>query len=453
MTEFCTGQTLMRKPGNLTFGFKNPRVLMIAPAYAPNFFSEALVNSKLALAMVRAEWDLTVLTAQSTQYAYSKGWQEPWETLRATRFEVAPRTNKWRKHADRARALARGADPIPCATWAVETADLALRMHRERAFDFILTRSTSCAAHLPAILFRKRVRIPWIANYNDPPAFLKPDCYAEQRSQIFRSLFMRYLRRSARMADWCSFPSRRLRDYLVQALQITNPAKAIVLPHISLELPDLRQRATASLDGSGFVVTHAGNLMAEHEPVELFTAWAQFVSANKAARPRMRVIGYVHESVRRLLDSLNLGGSVVLEGPMPFLETLSALAQSDALLMVDCRHHGTLMLSKIPDYAEIGRPIIAVAPADSTTRDMIEGCRAGQWANNTSVEDIVAAFERTLRLMRAPAHQLSTQRLREAVSPARILGQLLALAEAGATTASDRKRRLSANGSQGSYLP
>lgn len=410
------------------------RVLMIAPAYAPYFFSEALVNAKLGLAMQRAGWDVTVLTARNSGFVYSDSWSEPWQALESSRIEVpAPGThaNRLSRISGRVSTILRGIDPIPGARWAEAVAKEGLRRHADRPFDMILSRSTSCIAHLPAMLFRQEERVPWIANYNDPPAFMKPDVYAEQEPALNRLLLMRYLRRSARMADFCSFPSWRLRDFLWEPLGLKDNSKTLIAPHVRLALPEETGTASrVSRCDAPFVVTHAGSLLPEHEPRLLLEAWKRFADSHATKNPVLQLIGFVAPENTALIDELSLGKSVKLMGPMPFLDTLEVLARSNLQLIVDRRHHGTLMLSKIPDYASAGRPILAIAPADSTTRDMICDYGAGLWAGNDDSAGIEEAFANALVAAQSTIASFSVEALRDVTSPERALAQIEEVAEA-----------------------
>ena len=68
-----------------------PRVLMFAPAFAPSYFSEGLVNSKLALAMLAAGWEVEVISQTSDHsMSYSAGWPPLWAPLKRLRRDVQP---------------------------------------------------------------------------------------------------------------------------------------------------------------------------------------------------------------------------------------------------------------------------------------------------------------------------------------------------------------------------
>ena len=78
----------------------------------------------------------------------------------------------------------------------------------EKPFDLVLSRSTSCSAHLPALLFCREARVQWIANWNDPPPYLFPPPYCYQVSKVRRLGMRRYFRAVAAEASFNTFPSQ-----------------------------------------------------------------------------------------------------------------------------------------------------------------------------------------------------------------------------------------------------
>ena len=120
------------------------RALMIAPAFAPALFSEALVNSKLALAMLDAGWDISIYAAPGSGELYSAGWCDPWSRLQTVRREVPapgqPRASlvgRMTNMAERLCSALRTGHPIAGAGWAERTAHAALAEHRSQPFDML----------------------------------------------------------------------------------------------------------------------------------------------------------------------------------------------------------------------------------------------------------------------------------------------------------------------------
>jgi len=64
---------------------------MFSPAFAPLANPEAIVNSKLALAMLDAGWEVDIISRNlsgMTDYDYGSGWVEPWLPLKPHTHEI-----------------------------------------------------------------------------------------------------------------------------------------------------------------------------------------------------------------------------------------------------------------------------------------------------------------------------------------------------------------------------
>ena len=134
------------------------------------------------------------------------------------------------------------------------------------------------------------------------------------------------------------------------------------------------------------------------------------------------VVGVIDPSVEAIVSELGLNSVRVLRS-RSYRETLDLLKKADVQILLDTRHHGDLMLSKIPDYAESGRAILAVANSDSTTRHLIESFHAGTWVDNTSEASILEG----LMSLRETDLTCDTSELADYCSPRRYTDSLKSL--------------------------
>jgi UDP-N-acetylglucosamine 2-epimerase len=68
-----------------------PKVLMLAPAFAPFANPEAIVNSKLALAFISHGWDVDIISLRirgNAAYEYVSEWDEIWKPLQKYIIEI-----------------------------------------------------------------------------------------------------------------------------------------------------------------------------------------------------------------------------------------------------------------------------------------------------------------------------------------------------------------------------
>lgn len=374
----------------------NPNVLIFAPAFAPNFFSEALVNSKLALAMLDAGWDVTVFSAAaSSDFVYNGEWLDPWVPLQGIVRQFAPKnsTSKLRKLGGLGRAMIVGRHPIPSAQWALRVAEAAMAMHQERAFDLMLTRSTSCIAHLPGLIVKRSLDIPWIANWNDPPPHLFPAPYTHDLPPPRRFFFERYLREAARRADINTFPSRRLMDYLKEPLKLGDTDRTAVVPHIGLNWPTRPPKS----DKTSFRISHAGNLSRERDPRDFLRAFAGAVERNPNVKFEFNLIGKMPVEIRHEVDMLGLANVVKYTPDLPFLACLEQMEDADALLLIEAPvENGIFFPSKVIDYCEVGRPIFSISPKEGVMHDLMDQYELGYFAEVGNINAIQSALEKMI---------------------------------------------------------
>lgn len=356
------------------------RVLMIAPAFAPNFFSEALVNSKLALAMLNAGWDVTVFSAAASQsYVYTAAWDDPWQPLSEIVHQVAPQaaSQNLGKIAKLVQALALGHHPLPGAMWAAKTAEAALNLHQNEPFDLMLTRSTSCIAHLPGLIVKRRTGLPWIANWNDPPGHLFPPPYTYPISRSQRFFTERYLREVANKADVNTFPSERLMTYLTGPLHLIDAGRMAVVPHIGLGWKGRPPREGKDT----FRICHSGNLSIERDPLDFLRAFAEVITCYPNIKFELSLIGKMPERILPEVQKLGLSDIVTYTLDLSFRECLQHLEDADALLLIEAPvEEGIFFPSKIVDYCEVGRPILTISPKKGVMRDLNEQHQLGYFA-------------------------------------------------------------------------
>ena len=408
---------------------------MIAPAFAPSFFSEALVNSKLTMAMLDAGWEVIIFAAAGGGEVYASDWGEPWSRLESVRRDPPnPQRSGPIGAGVRLLEAIQTGHLIAGASWANRAAMAALKLHREQPFDLVVSRSTSCIAHLPAMLFRRALgdSAPvWIANWNDPPSHRFPPPYHFPQSTVERLLKDRYLRAAAAMADVNTFPSEQLRDYLAEPLGLDvagTPAlqRGLVIPHIGI---GWRPITTAATDPTRFRICHAGNLSRERDPTLLFKALAKVAKRHPEIRFEIEIIGRLDPAFESAAAERGLSHIIRQVASMPFLDCLRRLAEADLQVLIEapCKH-GIFLPSKLIDYVEVGQPILALSPSVGAVRNLMERHEFGLFAANDNETEIEAALEQGLEERRRPgdlrARRAALEHMAEIVRPERIVDEI-----------------------------
>ena len=126
------------------------KILMIATGFPPYLFSENLCNGKLALAMIENGIDLTVISKKDEGPLYGDSWIPVFSPLKNILYQIDYKVgNKVKRACDVIYSgIIMNGNFIEGVRWARRAYKLALRLHKEKKFDVIITRSPNDIAHL-----------------------------------------------------------------------------------------------------------------------------------------------------------------------------------------------------------------------------------------------------------------------------------------------------------------
>jgi glycosyltransferase involved in cell wall biosynthesis len=401
------------------------RVLILAPAFAPQGNSEAIVNGKLALAMLNAGWEIEVISRVPTwqvAYDYGGAWAEPWHPLRPFVHEITvPIWPAPRRLWDLVLGAVRMRYPFDGLRWASRAYDLAVRLHKRRPFDVVLSRAFPEAAHLPAMKLSRRFGIRWMANWNDPWDFLGRTVGQVSLSRGIGPFEARLCKAVAARASWLTFPCEGLRASMGSYLGRRLIQRSSVIPHAALAHP----RGRVLQPARGFLVTHVGRLWRDRDPEVVFAAFGQFLKViSSPDRPELRFAGIPDFNLEALADRFELAPRYMDLGRCTFSESLKLMEESAVLLLIDSVGFSGMMLTgKAADYAYSGRPILAITSSGSPISQLIHQNGGGLVLVNPSADAIASAFGELLQCWKSGTLQelYGSTRLYEAFSPAAVL--------------------------------
>ena len=160
------------------------KALLITIGYVPYAFSEALCNAKLVYALQQSGWEVDVISRVDDGHNYSTDWQEPWMCLKPHTYKIAyPLGNKVTRTLDLLwSTMKMGGYPLAGIRWARRAYQRAVKLHAEKHYDVILTRSPSDVPHIVGYKLKQRFGVRWIANWNDPSATIWPEPYTHHFS-------------------------------------------------------------------------------------------------------------------------------------------------------------------------------------------------------------------------------------------------------------------------------
>jgi glycosyltransferase involved in cell wall biosynthesis len=349
-----------------------PRVLCLSPFFAPLANAEAFCGGKVALHLLQAGVDLTVLGVDYEGHRkFSRDSSPLWKPLTSITSSIAPSGGKSKLFSPPLGLRYLSPD---WSRWIAAAVSTACRLHRQQPFDLVYSRGLPNFAHVTAYWITRKIQRPWIANFNDPwdleGTHLLPENRDKRRRTLLQWISDFWLRRVMRCAELLTFPCARLRDYHLKLG--TTQREPIVIPHIG-------QRGTPAVPTGLFQLTHSGNLGAGESTRRdstkcLLRGLRAFLDQRPDARDRLRLVlvGPEDAATVALARELALEQSIRCTGRVSYSESLEEMAAATVCLLVEGNMtEGIFLPSKFPDYIQARKPVIALSPAKGTIADLL----------------------------------------------------------------------------------
>lgn len=353
------------------------KILFIAPSFPRQSSPEAFVNGKLVLAFLKLGWHVDVITQDVPDVDSS---------------------NIWKPLKDRThRIKAAVSSKVEIVNWIVRSYLLAVRLAKKNRYNVILSRSQPIWGHVLAYFISLHTGVTWIANWSDPsPIRRYPPPYGNGPTSPVPFFAEHMFRAICKRADWHTFPSERLKNYMLSYMPSGVKERSSVIPHLFLDDQNL-SCSTRSDKRSGFLLHHSGSIF--------YRNWRQFLDGlrkfvDKVGTPDVHVefVGWQPKEFERAVNELNLQLYVTIEPAKSYEESLCCMIGADALLVIEAGcEEGIFLPSKIADYAQARKPIIAVSPVIGTLADLLDRHLCGVLADCTSPEAVSSSLDKIYR--------------------------------------------------------
>ena len=262
----------------------------------------------------------------------------------------------------------------------------ALKSRRAQRFDALYSTSTSVTSHLAALLVKKILGTPWVADFQDPWVD------TEFRSSGFRRTIAEHIESLVlRTADRVTFASEPVRAALQRRYAL--PPDRLMTVLLGFD-PD-SFAGIEPIARSKFTVTHFGSFSCGRSPGSFLRALAQSVRERPGLAEELEVLffGSFEEEplaeTEALLTQHGLTDIVQLPGLVSYQIGLRYLLSSDILLLIafpgDDGHN--LIPTKLFDYLGAGKAILALLP-DGPAADVVRQARAGDVVDPNDVGGI-----------------------------------------------------------------
>jgi glycosyltransferase involved in cell wall biosynthesis len=147
---------------------------------------------------------------------------------------------------------------------------------------------------------------------------------------------------------------------------------------------------------ASFEVVHAGALYYGRSLTSFLAAAARLAreDAAFASTFQLTLLGTLDAAARAEVASAGLTGRVEVTGQVDHATALATMRRAGLLLLIANTTPGAAATvpAKLYEYLALGRPILAVAPPESSTADVLELTRAGWLARADDVENVACAL-------------------------------------------------------------
>jgi glycosyltransferase involved in cell wall biosynthesis len=245
---------------------------------------------------------------------------------------------------------------------------------KKNPVDAIISSGTPHSMHLIALGIKKKLNIPWLADFRDPWTTI--DFY----SQLM-------------LTRWADAKHHRLeREVLTTADRVTTVSWhwATELSAISNRKVDVITNGYDEPDYAGLVrapdakfsVTHIGLLSIERKLAAFWSAVKELINEIPAFKNDLviRLAGKVDFSVFREIELNGLMTYVENKNYLPHEEALQLQVNASVLILVlnDVPNAKGHIPGKLFEYLAAGRPIICVGPADGDAARILSETKSGK---------------------------------------------------------------------------
>jgi glycosyltransferase involved in cell wall biosynthesis len=276
--------------------------------------------------------------------------------------------------------------PDKYVLWQARALIKIIRKWRDEDFDCILTFACPLSSSIIGLWLKKYFKTKWVAFFSDPwadnPHFNYHGIIKKINSSLEKKVF--------KTADNLVFASPEMQHAYVNKYSfINNKSTFIEHSYDPFIYKDHKKKRNGKL-----ILRYIGTFYGQRTAQPLLSA-IKIILDRKLLNSddiSFEIIGEVARTYKKQYESLlqhfKLHDVIKLNKPVTYLESLSLMQQSDALVLIDAQIDGSVFLpSKLIDYIGADRPIIGITPKNGASARVIK--KVGGWlADPSSIEDI-----------------------------------------------------------------
>lgn len=269
--------------------------------------------------------------------------------------------------------------PDPQIGWVPFAYRQARAICRTQRIDAVWSSSAPYSCHLIGLLLKRRLNLPWIADFRDAWSDDPMDILAHHK--VHRWLEHRVLKHADRIVG----VTQDIVRYLAERTDgPKNKYHLIANGYDPQDFLPATARPKSTAAKPSFVLTMTGSLYAKISAVPFYAGLAQFFDAHPAARAQTQIrwVGQMDHQARtdslNALERFNIRDCITHVGYLPHRAAIEEMMAADVLLLLLFAGAGAsqVMTGKVFEYLATQKPILAMAQGTAAAK-LIESCKAG----------------------------------------------------------------------------
>lgn len=260
---------------------------------------------------------------------------------------------------------------------------------KENPVDAVISSGPPHSMHLIALQLKKKLNIPWIADFRDP--WTNIDYYPELLLTSFADRKHHRLEKNVVTTADCVLT---VGSKMTEEFQHMG-AKRVETITNGFDTADY-DNAPVQLD-KDFTIAHFGTINKARNPAVLWEALTQMLKTNPELDKylKLKFIGRLDTSVVSSLQETGLLKYLDKTEFIPHNEVVTKERQSQILLLLinNTPNAEGILTGKFFEYLAANRPILAIGPTKGDVASILNDSKAGKIAGFNDVNDLVKILE------------------------------------------------------------
>jgi glycosyltransferase involved in cell wall biosynthesis len=286
--------------------------------------------------------------------------------------------------------------PDPRVFWVSPSIGFLTKYLKENPVDLIVSTGPPHSMHLIALGLKKKIDIPWIADFRDP--WTDIDFYHKLKLTWLADKKHRQLEKKVLAAA----------DHVVTVSEGCAEGLEIIA-HRKIEIitngfdPSDYRFEKPGLDKT-FSISHFGAFNKDRNPKKLWLALKELAAENPDFKNllRIKLFGQTDVSVINYIEKNNLTGNLTLIEHLPHRKGLVELSKSQVLLLPlnNAPNVKGILTGKMFEYIALQRPILALGPTDADFAKILKETNSGVPVDFDDIEGIKKTLQNFFKLFK-----------------------------------------------------